>query len=378
MRTLFLAWLTGAIAACSSSHSGPAPLHDSGSGPLPDSGPAPLRDGSADVTVGRPDASLCHLGAADADADAGSFDASAPPPSDRLFFIGNSFTSTNDLPGTLAAMVKAWSASSAYVDSFTVGGSTLAEDVSLLQDGGSDAGLRPLVEAADGGSARWTDVMLQEQSEIPGFPLSNSERIQSMDAVVNLSALVVRAHAVPVIVMTWGYRSGDSANPSLYPDFLTMEGLLDTGFRQMQHAVTVAGYPVRAAPVGPAFQAVYESDVAAGRVPTASTSTFFSLYESDGKHPAPPGTYLMALVLMSTLYDVDPTTVCANPESLPSGVQSTLAEAARTAVLAERAYVGGGDAGNFDAGEGGLLCGPCPSCGGIAPACCGPIAPCPP
>jgi hypothetical protein len=304
---------------------------------------APARD-----VVHAPDGPACPTGSALGPVDA-SFDATPPPVDDRLLFIGNSFTFTNDLPGTFRSMVAAWAPSSGapYVESFAQGGATLSGDVASISSDGADAGLGLLLGVADGGHARWTNVMLQEQSEIPGFGLYNAERMASMTAVVQLSGDAVATGATPVLMMTWGYRTGDPYNASIYPDFPTMEWLLEQGYQQMADAVAEAGYPVRLAPIGPAFQAVYSLDVAAGRSPTASTSVFYSLYEADGKHPAPPGTYLMSLVLMSTLYGVDPAAVCANPKGLAPDVMQDLQEAARTAIVAARAYPDAGFDGAF-------------------------------
>jgi hypothetical protein len=368
VRSILGPLLAATFTACGTT-SAPGALLDAG---VHEGGPL---DGSAvrDTTVGDVDAHACSiLGAADA-----AFEASAPPHGDRLLFIGDSFTSVNDLPGTLLSMVKEWapSATPPFVDSYTVGGETLAEDLTQVNDAGTDASLRLLLVGGGGaGRAHWTDVVLQEQSEIPGFPLcANPERQASIAAAVALSKDAVASGATPTLYMTWGYRDGDSVNPTLYPNFLTMEGLLEIGYRAMGQAIAHAGYRVLIAPVGPAFKAVYDADIRAGRKPTAATSIFFSLYESDGKHPAPPATYLAALVILSTLYGVDPGAVCANPEALASDVQKTLVEAARTAVVEERAYDAADDFG-VDAGDN---CPCCPACGSGAPACCH-VAPCPP
>jgi hypothetical protein len=367
---------SGALGACLAACSPGGAPH-----PTPEEGGGSF-DATSEDARHRDAATVRETGAGDA-ADAGScspidageaaarFEPSLPPHPDRLLFVGNSFTYVNDLPGTFQSMVKAWAPSvqSPYVNSFTVGGGSFSADVDGIEDGGGPLGA--LLGVGDAGRAVWTDVMLQEQSEIPGFPLDDSERITSMTSVVTLAGYAVADHATPTLVMTWGYRDGDPANPGLYPDFLTMEGLLETGYREMAHAVAEAGHPVLVAPVGPAFKAIYDVDVAAGRTPTDPSSLFFSLYQSDGKHPAPPATYLMGLVLMSTLYGVDPGAVCANPGLLAPAEEATFRAAARSAVVAERAfqpYL------HFDGG-----CEPCPACGTTpAPACCGPISPCPP
>jgi hypothetical protein len=64
-----------------------------------------------------------------------------------------------------------------------------------------------------------------------------------------------------------------------------------------------------------AFQAVYESHVAAGVDPVAGT-LFARLYSSDGSHPSPTGTYLSALMFYTAFTGQSPVGLTWAPGSV--------------------------------------------------------------
>jgi hypothetical protein len=280
----------------------------------------------ASITDGSPDASI----------DDSSSDAPPPTPGKRVLFVGNSFTFVNDLPGTYSGIAKTV-VPAPFVDSVAYGGYTLAQHLADVQGTGMNPRLASLLGGADAAAVTWNYVVLQEQSEIPGFASNNSERQASMAAVVALSQYVAAAGATSVMYMTWGFPTGDSANPLIYPDYTTMQSLLETGYRDMAHAIAMAGRKVIIAPAGLAYKAVYDRDVAAMRDPTASTSLFAQLYGPDAKHPAVPGTYLIACVMLATIDEVDPTTLKADVAGIDTATRGVLQTIARDVVAAERA-----------------------------------------
>jgi hypothetical protein len=269
-------------------------------------------------------------------ADAGT--PAAPLAAERTLFVGNSFTYTNDLPGIYDAIAKTLAANAPvpYVDSIAYGSYTLAQHLADAQGTGPNPRLSTLIGASAGG-AKWNHVLLQEQSEIPGLPATNPELPASMTAAVGLARYVVATGATPVLFMTWGFPNGDPVNPTIYPDYPTMQSLLEAGYRAMAHAVAAAGMPVAIAPAGLAFKAVRDREVAAGRDPNASTSLFSQLYGPDAKHPAPPGTYVTACVVVGTIYGVDPTTITDGVAGLTPDTKAVLRAIARDVVAAERA-----------------------------------------
>ena len=278
---------------------------------------------------------------ADASRDSGdSGDAVRPAPDERTLFVGNSFTYVNDLPGTYATLATPIDPEhvAPYVASSAYGGYTLVQHLADAQGTGANPELQTLLGVYDaGGKAAWNHVVLQEQSEIPGFDLSNPERAASMSAVVPLSSYVAATGATSVLYMTWGYPNGDPNNPTIYPDYPTMQGLLETGYRQMAQAIVTAGHPVLIAPVGLAFEAIHDQETAAGQDPLAATSLFMQLYGPDQIHPSVPGTFLAACVMVGTMYGVDPTTLDGSASGVDAASTALLEAAARDVVATEQA-----------------------------------------
>lgn len=64
-------------------------------------------------------------------------------------------------------------------------------------------------------------VGLQEQSQSPG--LGGSAYQASWTALEELVRLAKARGAVSVLMMTWGYREGDSSHPDLFPTFAAMQ-----------------------------------------------------------------------------------------------------------------------------------------------------------
>jgi hypothetical protein len=326
-RLLLLAAMAGSVglelAACGQRGGGETP-------------PAPV--GASDAAgSARPDASVPQPDAAPVADAAALLDAATPAP-ERTLFVGNSFTYVNDLPGTYAALARsAPGAGDLVVDSVAYGGYTLAQHLADAQGTGPNPRLASLLGNGDSGLATWSHVVLQEQSEIPGFDASDPTRVASIDAAVALSGLAAATGATTVLFLTWGYDGGDPNNPTLYPDYLTMQSRLEAGYRDMAHAIATSGRPVLIAPAGLAFQAVYQHDVDAGSDPAAPGSLFASLYGTDAKHPSPAGTFLTACVMVATIEGVDATTLAGTVAGLDAGTVAELEAIAQSTVVAERA-----------------------------------------
>ena len=121
--------------------------------------------------------------------------ASNPPPGRplRVLFIGNSYTSVNDLPHLFAGLAAA-GGHRVEADGAVVGGWTLAKQAEAAET------LRKLK------ASPWDFVILQEQSQIPSIEMS---RNRVMDpAARKLVERIRGAGAVPVFFMTWAHRDG--------------------------------------------------------------------------------------------------------------------------------------------------------------------------
>ena len=109
--------------------------------------------------------------------------APAFPQDVRVLMIGNSYTQANDLHlGVEAALevgVPVWE--DVLVKALTQGGATLADHAARADGSEGDTAWRQeLVTGEDAGT--WTWVILQDQSQIPGFPQSQAEWQASRDS----------------------------------------------------------------------------------------------------------------------------------------------------------------------------------------------------
>ena len=255
--------------------------------------------------------------AADTDSDSGSGSGDTSPPiAQELLFVGNSYTYYNDLDQLVASF--ATSLPGAPI----VTASRVASGGYRLPQHASDAATDSTPLAAFLGTGpypSWTFVVLQDQSQIPGFPENQQERIDSVAAAVELARRATEHSATTLLFQTWGRRDGDSSNPDRFPDFLTMNNLLAEGYAQMEQAIRAAGYPVRRVPVGAAFAAIREGDLAAGRDPLDSASLFFRLYAADGSHPSLEGSYLAAATFVCTVGDSVAPPFAFSPSALDAG-----------------------------------------------------------
>jgi hypothetical protein len=190
----------------------------------------------------------------------------------RVLFIGNSYTFFNDLPGTFARLAQA-------------GGHPV--ETGMVAEGGwmlSDALNSPAVRRTLNNDA-WDYVVLQEQSEMPAFAWSRSD--QMYPAARSLVQLVRDAGATPLFFVTWAHRAGAPENG--LPDYASMQAEINQGYYGIG-----AELGVRRVTVG-----YYWSVVRA-------THPEIELWQEDGSHPTPAGTYLAACVFYVALFSRSP------------------------------------------------------------------------
>lgn len=215
-----------------------------------------------------------------------------------LLHVGNSYTFFNDLEQRTREVLAA-----VAPDAWREGQTTRLADGGLRfvdhRDRASTAG-SPW-QAALAGETDWNWVVLQEQSQLPGFPQVQGEFRQSLEAAATLDDLAEARGAQTLFLLTWGRRDGDATNAARFPDFPTMQAHLAEGYLAYRDTTSTPQRPTWIAPAGPAFARVYEAEVAAGRDPLASESAFRRLYVEDGSHPSPLGTYLTACVIAASI-----------------------------------------------------------------------------
>jgi len=190
----------------------------------------------------------------------------------RILFIGNSYTFTNDLPGTFAKLAQA--------------GGHLVE-VQIAANGGW--GLTDHIASADTLTAlqsqKWDYVIFQERSQNPAVPYSRTNFMYP--AARSLVAQARANGARPIFFVTWGYRDG-SPDVGL-SNYVSMQAAVDQGYLAIAQELNVT-----LAPVGDAWYNALKS-------PSPP-----ELWQEDGSHPSEVGTYLAANVFYATIFHESP------------------------------------------------------------------------
>lgn len=231
----------------------------------------------------------------------------APTAPLKVLFIGNSYTSVNDLPAMVAALAKAAGGREIEVGRQLVGGCTLERHV-------NERKALDKIRAAE-----WDVVVLQEQSL---RPLIDRKSMHEYARV--LDAEIKQQGAKTVFYLTWARQHipdmQEGADPARSPEYAKamyqISGAAKTTDFQdwcQRQAVGLQGglngsyldiaKDLRAdvAPVGIAWKMALAADPP------------FVLHRSDKSHPNPVGTYLAACVFYATLLD-------ANPVGLPGKI----------------------------------------------------------
>ena len=190
----------------------------------------------------------------------------------RVFFIGNSYTSVNDLPTVFANL--AWS-----------GGHRV--ETASQAPGGWSLISHKLYENTNKTltSSKWDLVVLQEQSEISSVELLRQGDMYP--AAHDLVALIRAAGAQPMFFLTWAHRDGWPVNGM--PDYASMQSSVDAGYlfiAKQEHA--------QVAPVGFAWNELVDQVSDPG------------LWQDDGTHPTTKGTYVAACVFYASIFHQSP------------------------------------------------------------------------
>lgn len=220
-----------------------------------------------------------------------------------ILFIGNSYTYYNSTVPTEFKNIAASAGYTVNVDSVTKGGYTLLK----FADSQDNMGAQVHEKLS---TKKYDFVFIQEQSHTP---VTNRENFYA-----GARALVQKirdAGAVPVFYSTWGRQEGNKDIEKF--DLVnneTMTWNLAASYTKMGKELDVS-----VAYVGLAFRALY-------------TGTNINLYHSDGSHPSPTGTFVAALTLFSTLFQVS-----TNDVTYDFGLQSSewdmIKEAVETTVF---------------------------------------------
>ncbi|MDY5970068.1 MAG: hypothetical protein SPJ13_08675 [Bacteroidales bacterium] len=233
----------------------------------------------------------------------------------NVLFIGNSYTSANDLPSLVRQAAQSAGHDIVY-ESNTPGGCTFSQhcenrSMDLIRQGG------------------WDIVVLQEQSQYPAFPQEQVENEVFPYAKRLVDSIRAHTAAVPMFYMTWGRRDGDRDNAANYPVLATywgMDSMLYERYMQMKTSNRAAVCPV-------------------GRVwrYLRTCHPQVELYASDGSHPSPAGSYAAACAFFVMFFE-EPASHITFLSSLDSLTATLIRRATDSVVYAkmEQWKMGGG------------------------------------
>lgn len=199
------------------------------------------------------------------------------------FFVGNSYTATNNLPQLISDVAESAGDVLLY-NSNAPGGYTFEMHTTNTTT---------LDQIALG---TWDYVVLQEQSQIPSFPIDQVE-VECFPFATALDSLIRAANACTetMFFMTWGRKDGDAANCAFWPPVCTYDGmdsLLHERYMMMGNE-----NEAEVSPVGAVWH--YLRD----------THPEIELYIGDGSHPSAAGSYAAACTFYAAIFRNDPTLI---------------------------------------------------------------------
>lgn len=199
----------------------------------------------------------------------------------KVFFIGNSYTDTHNIPQLIQSIAKAAGDQLSYT-SHVPGGAT-------LQQHNNNQNVNNTIAQGN-----WDYVVLQEQSQLPAFPDADVNN-QVYPYATALSQKIKQANpcAKVTFYMTWGRKNGDQANCAFWKPLCTYIGMDDLlQQRYMTMATTNKGI---VAPVAAVWRYLI------------TNNPEIDLYSADESHPSVEGAMAAAYTFYTVFFEKAPT-----------------------------------------------------------------------
>lgn len=198
----------------------------------------------------------------------------------NVLFLGNSYTFYNQLPN----MVREVAASVGDVVTYssnTPGGYRFSQHV-------TDATSLNLI-----GQGNWDYVVLQEQSQLPSFPINQVEQ-DVFPYAKKLDSLITAAKPCTETVFynTWGRKNGDASNCGFFPPLCTYQGM--DSLLQMRYKMMADSNDAIIGPVAQVWRYIRTN------YPT------IELYNADQSHPSTAGSYAAACAFYTVMFRKSP------------------------------------------------------------------------
>lgn len=190
----------------------------------------------------------------------------------QILFIGNSYTSVNDLPGTLTRLINS--------SEHRIEATMIAPGGWFLADHVKSAETINLIN-----SQKWDFVVLQEQSQVPAS--IQMRATQTYPAARTLVGNIKANGSTPMLFITWAHRDGWPEQN--IPTYEKMQLAIDDGYTTIGQELKV-----RMSPVGFAWLKMRQQNPQ------------MNLWQDDGSHPNEMGTYLAACVFYASIFHESP------------------------------------------------------------------------
>ena len=223
----------------------------------------------------------------------------------KVLFLGNSYTQVNDLPLLIKSVANSTNDDIIF-DSNLPGGYT-------FQGHATNSTSINKIQAGD-----WDYVVLQEQSQLPSFPISQVQsQVFPYAAQLNTTILQYNPCAETLFYMTWGRKNGDASNCPGWPAVCTYEGMDDLISERYMTMATANDAVV--SPVGAVWRNLRTNN------PT------LELYSADESHPSIAGSYAAALTFYTTIFRKNPVN-CTFNSTLSINDASIIKQAVKSVV----------------------------------------------
>ena len=195
-----------------------------------------------------------------------------------VLFIGNSYTSVNNLPQLVQSLS-------------TSAGKTLNIDANMPGGYPMSSHLSDATTISKISQGNWDYVILQEQSQIPTIDFYRYNDMYP--AITDLKALIEQYNPCAKIItyMTWGRRlGGQQCDPSgthcspVFVNFNHMQDSLTSAYLEISKRLNI-----QCAPVGVTWQNILND-------------TTLVLHSGDNSHPNIAGSYVAALTIFSSIW----------------------------------------------------------------------------
>ena len=224
----------------------------------------------------------------------------------KVLFIGNSYTNVNDLPSLVSQMA------------------TSTNDV-LIQDSSTPGGHRFMDHVTNQttltkiNAKQWDYVVLQEQSQMPSFPI-NYVNQNVFPYATQLVSLIKQNYScsVPMFYTTWGRKNGDAQNCPTQPALCTYIGMDD--LLQQRYTTMAVNNNGVLSPVAQVWRYIRQNH------------PNIELYSADESHPSLEGSMAAAYTFYVAIFKKDPTLVTFS-STLPAATATIIKNAVKTVVF---------------------------------------------